>query len=96
MSDSKGKSPLRWRIIVSLLIFAAFIIAKTIFDIGQGPIEGDIALEQLNGTDAEYAAARGLITSHTIPRILNWIFWAFMAVMWIPPAWRAVGRASRD
>ena len=80
--STPSKSRLKWRAVTSLGLLVLYFITLIVFSAGQGAIEGSIALGQLNGGDAEYAAARAAITSHTIPSISGWIFFGSILFIW--------------
>ena len=72
----------RWRVFLTLALVAIYWIVDAIYFTGQGPIEGSIALGQLNGGDAEYAASRALTETHKIPTIIGWVVAVIVFVVW--------------
>lgn len=91
-SDEKtGGNPWLWRLILSGILLGLYIAFMNVFQAAQGPIEGSIALNQMENDNVSYAAARAAITSHPLTAWAGWIFVGLLALIWFVPAKRVFG-----
>ena len=63
------KTPMRLGLSVAIVLL--WVALNGAFRAAQGPIQGGIAVEQLNGGDAAYTAARVAATTSAIPTGIN-------------------------
>lgn len=78
------------RIVLSIITIIFWLSADVVFNTAQGPIQGKAAVQQLNGGDAEYTAARAAATTNMIPMMITIIALLVLAALWFTPFVRAV------
>lgn len=75
---------LNWRIFVTLLCLALYVLAVNVYGALQGPLEAQIAVGQIADDAVTYAAARAASTEHLVRQLINWAFALLLLVVWVP------------
>ncbi len=73
---------MKLRLLLSAFIIAARLGFGFVYAATQGPIEGHVAIAQLNGGDAEYAAARAVSQGLAV-RVANGVTIGTLVVLWL-------------
>ncbi len=85
------------RVILTVAVVLSWLVVGAVFDTAQGPIQGGVAVAQLNGGNAEYTAARTVATTEAIPTMGSIVGITLLLLLWIGPLVRGLkGAASTD
>lgn len=76
---------MKLRIILTIIILCILIATPSIYNAIQGPIEGEIAVRQLEDSIVEYSMSRSIIVSNLIPNIIYVVLMGFLVLIWISP-----------
>ncbi|MFH1366415.1 MAG: hypothetical protein ABIH38_00295 [Patescibacteria group bacterium] len=71
------------RVVFTIVLAIIWIAVITIYNMAQGPIEGKLALGQINGGTAEYAASRE-VARGLLPKIIHLTGAVLLAFTWVP------------
>lgn len=66
---------IKMALIITLLLIASYIFLSATYEDIRGPVEGSIAVSQLEDSNTAYAVSRAASTG----RVLNWIYTSVIA-----------------
>ncbi len=83
------------RFVISVMLVGLYMAISILYPVAQGPIEGKIAASMVQDSDASYAAAHALLTTHSPITIIGWAVFIALLVIWVPVLRRALKRPTK-
>jgi hypothetical protein len=78
----QSRSGLRWRVVFTVLLGLTWLLARAIFGAIQGPVEGSLAVAQVQDDIAGYSFAHA-VANGLLPSLLNWSVSIVLALVWV-------------
>ena len=82
MSKMIAKPNFKTRMIFTIIVAVLWFVTIQVYYTTQGPIESELAVQQLNNSNVDYAVGRAAAL-HVIPRLINWCGWILMGLTWV-------------
>ena len=83
------------RVILTVLVLAINFIAMTMFTTVRGPVEAEIAVQQLNDSVISYSVSRA-IAEGGLRKIIVLVFGLTLMVIWVPYLVKSVGDVLKE
>jgi len=81
-APSQSKSGLRWRVIVTILLGASWLILRSVYGAVQGPVEGSFAAGQVEDSIVGYSFSRAMANGLPLT-IMNWTIMTILGIVWL-------------
>ena len=80
---ARKKSSVKWRIILTIIILISYYLISSIYGTASGPIEAEIAAEQVKDDNIDYTVAKG-VSKGAIPKTIFMFSIAVLGIIWVP------------
>jgi len=83
------------RFIISIMLIGFYTAVSNLYPAAEGSIQGRIAASTVQDSDANYATAMALLTSHSPITLIGWATILVLLVIWVPVLLRLVKRSPK-
>lgn len=83
MEIARKKAKYKLRILLSVIFLGSYMLFNAVYSTASGPIESEIAVNQINDDSMDYTIAKG-VSKGAIPTSVSLLFYGLMLGIWTP------------